>query len=382
MDFAFSDEQRLLRSEIIRFAERELNAGVRERDSGQIFSRELWQKCGEMGLQGLPVDEEHGGIGADPLTTALALEAFGYGCHDGGLVFAVCAHLLACVVPVWKHGGEELKQRYLPGLCDGSLIAVNGMTEPGSGSDAFSMSTTAVPDGDGFRINGNKTFSSNGPVADVALIYAMTDKEKGYHGGVTAFLVEKDTPGYEAGQKFEKMGLRSCSIGELVLEDVYVPAEAVVGKVGGGSNMFTESMDWERICIGATHIGKMEWLTELAIDYAKTRTAFGQKISKYQAVSHRIADMKMRLEAARWVTYKSASRLGRARDVAQDASITKLLVSESLLTSAMDAVRVLGGYGFMAEYDVERVLRDSVGSTLYSGTNDMQRNIITRWLGL
>lgn len=382
MDFSLTEEQRLLRSEIIRFAQKELNDGVIERDRDQVFPHDLWLKCGEMGLQGLPVEETYGGIGADALTTAIGLEALGYGCHDSGLVFSICAHLLACVVPVWKHGSEEQKQRYLPGLCNGTLIAVNGMTEPNSGSDAFSMATRAVRVDGGWRISGTKVFSSNGPIADLAVVYAVTDPQKGYYGGITAFLVEKGTPGFQAGQKFEKMGLRTCPIGELILEDAFVPDEAVLGGVGAGTTLFTQSMEWERICLVASHIGKMERLLEQAVEYARTRSAFGQKIGKFQSVSNRIADMKIRLEAARWLTYHSAWRLGKARDIAMDASITKVFVSESLVTSALDTVRTLGGYGIMVDYEVERALRDSVASTLYSGTNDLQRQIIARWLGL
>lgn len=382
MDFALTEEQQTLRREIIRFAQQELNQGVRERDREQRFSRELWEKCGEMRLQGLPVPEAYGGAGLDPLSTAVALEAFGYGCHDGGLVFGVCAHLLACVVPIWKHGSEAQKRRYLPGLCDGSLIAVNGMTEPSSGSDAFHMSTRAVPEGDGFRLNGTKTFSSNGPVADLAVVYAVTDPDKGYHGGITAFLMETDTPGFQAGQRFEKMGLRSCPIGELVLEDVPVSREAVLGEVGAGAQIFAQSMEWERICLVAAHVGTMERLLEQTVEYARTRRSFGKPIGRHQAVAHRIADMKVRLEAARLLTYKAAWRLDRARDVGLDASIAKLFASESLIQTALDAVHLLGGYGFMTEYHMERALRDSIASTIYSGTSEMQRDIIARWLGL
>jgi alkylation response protein AidB-like acyl-CoA dehydrogenase len=382
MDFEYTEDQRLLRKEIIAFARKELNAGAEDRDRECTFSRDLWSKCGEMGLPGLPVPEEYGGIGQDPLTTAIALEAFGYGCEDGGLVFSVCAHLLACVIPVWKHGSEELKQRYLPSLCQGSLIAVNGMTEPDSGSDAFAMTTRATPDGDGFRISGTKTFASNGPVADVALVYAVTDPEKGYYGGITAFLVETSSPGFRVGQTFEKMGLRSSPISELVLDDVFVPHDAIVGQVGAGTRLFTESMEWERICIAAVHVGTMERLVERAIAQARTRSAFGQPISKFQAVSHRIVDMKVRLEASRLLAYRSAWRLEHARSVAVDASVVKLFVSDSLVASALDTVQIFGGYGFMVEYGVERVLRDSVGSTLYSGTSEIQKNIIAGWLGL
>lgn len=382
MDFSFSDEQRLLRDQIVRFAKNELSPGAAERDAEHAFPRELWLKCGEMGLQGMPVPEAYGGSNLDPLSTAIGLEALGYGCEDGGLVFAVCAHLLACVVPIWKHGSEEQKQRYLPKLCSGQLIAVNAMTEPESGSDAFAMKTRARPDGDDFIIDGVKIFSSNGPVADLAVLYAKTDPDKGYIGGVTAFLVETGTPGFSKGQSFQKMGLRSCPIGELVFDNVRVPKSAVLGSVGGGGPIFNQSMEWERTCLVAAHVGKMERLLEKAVEYAQTRKSFGQRIGQFQAVSHRIADMKVRLEAARLLAYRTATRLETSKMVGLDAAITKLFVSESLLETAMDTVRVFGGYGIMTEYGVERALRDSVPGTLYSGTNDMQRNIIARWLGL
>jgi alkylation response protein AidB-like acyl-CoA dehydrogenase len=382
MEFGLDENHRILRDTIVRFAQNELNEGITERDRDHEFPLALWKQCGEMGLQGLPVPEDLGGMGLDPLSTAIALEALGYGCRDGGLVFSICAHLLACVVPVWKHGSEDQHEKYLSRLCGGELIAMNAMTEPGTGSDAFAMKTRAVQDGDGFRINGTKTFISNGPIGDLAVVYALTDPEKGYHGGVTAFLVEKGTPGFYPAQRFEKLGLRTCPIGELVFEDVWVPKEAVLGGVGAGATLFTQSMDWERACLVACHIGTMQWLLEKAVQYARGRTQFGQPIGKYQAVSHRIADMKVRLEASRLLTYQAAARLGQRHSVSLDASMAKLFVSESLLQSALDTVHTLGGYGVMVEYEVERSLRDAVASTIYSGTSEMQRNIIARWLGL
>lgn len=381
MNLDLTPEQKLLRDEIVRFARAELNRGARERDRDQEFARDLWVKCGEMKLQGLPVPEEHGGGGLDALGTAIALEALGYGCEDGGLVFAICAHLLACVVPIWKHASDEQRERWLPRLCDGSLIAVNGMTEPDSGSDAFAMSTRARHDGDGWVLSGAKTFSSNGPIADLALVYAVTDPEKGF-GGITAFVVEKEADGFRAGQKFEKMGLRSCPIGELVLEDVRVGPDAVLGGEGAGATIFAQSMDWERACLGATHVGTMQRLLEGAVAHARARRSGGQPIGKHQAVGHKIADMKVRLEASRLLVYQAAWRLERTRASAIDASIAKLHVSDSLVASAHDAVQILGGYGFLVESGVERTLRDSVASTIYSGTNEMQKNIIARWLGL
>jgi alkylation response protein AidB-like acyl-CoA dehydrogenase len=382
VDFSLSDEQTMLYEQISRFAGSELNRTDTESVSDHDFPHQRWQKGGEMRLQGLPVPEEYGGAGLDPLSTAVALEALGYGCRDGGLVFAICAHLLACVIPVWKHGSPEQRERLLPDLCKGGKIAVNGMTEPGTGSDAFAMQTRAVPKGSGFVINGTKTFSSNGPVADVALVFASTNPERGALGGITAFLIEKGTDGFRSGQKFQKMGLESCPIGELVMEDVYVPAEAVVGRVGRGAAIFCESMDWERACLVAAHIGTIQWLLEQAVDYARTRKQGGQTISKFQAVSHRLVDVKVRLEAGRYLTYKAAAGLNRPATASMDASIAKLFVSESLLASAIDTLRVFGGYGLMCEYGIEGVVRDSVAGTIYSGTSDIQRNIIARSLGL
>jgi len=382
MDFALTEDQKLLRENIIRFAREVLNDDVSKRDREAVFSRDLWRRCGEMGLSGLPVPEEYGGSGLDPLSTALALEALGYGCTDGGLVFSLCAHLLSCVVPLWLFGSETQKRRYLPGLCDGTLVGVHAMTEPGSGSDAFALRTKAWPDRDGFRISGTKTFISNGPVADLVIVFAMTDPQKGYHGGVTAFLVEKGTTGFQASQHFEKMGLRTSPLGELVFEDVWVPADAVLAGVGAGSALFTHAMDWERICLFASHIGAMERLLEKAVGHARTRAQFGQPIGKFQAVSHRIVDMKVQLEAARLLVYRAAWQLDRTKAVSLDASMAKLFVSECLVKAALDTLQIHGGYGYMVEYEVERALRDAVASTIYSGTSEMQRNIIARWLDL
>ncbi len=382
MDFSLSDEQRMLRDQISRFASHELNSDTGKDGAKHSFAHEKWQQCGEMRLQGLPVPNDLGGAGLDPLSTAIALEALGNGCRDGGLVFSICAHLFACVVPIWKHGSAAQHEQFLTRLCNGELIAVNGMTEPGSGSDAFSMQTRAVPEGDGFIINGSKTFASNGPIADIAVVYATTDPDKGYHGGVTAFLIEKGTPGFRSGQQFEKMGLQTCPVGELVLEDVYVPAESVIGRVGGGASIFSESMDWERACLVAAHVGTIQWLLDQAIEYARTRKQGGQTISKFQAVSHRLVDVKVRLEASRLLTYQAAAGLTRPRTASMNASIAKLFVSESLLTSAIDALRVFGGNGLMKEYGIEAIIGDGVAGTIYSGTSDIQRNIIARWLGL
>jgi len=382
MDFSLSADQETMRREIIAFARGSLNDGVIARDRDGEFPRELWTECARLGLMGLPVPDELGASGLDPLSTALALEAFGYGCADRGLVFSVCAHLLSCVIPIWRFGTEEQKRRLLPGLCDGTLIGVHAMTEPGSGSDAFALRTRAEPDGDGYRINGTKTFISNAPVADVIIVFALTDPAKGYHGGVSAFLTERGAKGLTVSRKIEKMGLRTSPFGELAFDDLYVPRSAMLATEGAGAQIFAHAMDWERICLFASHIGQIERLMEQAIAYARTRTQGGKAIGKYQAVAHKIADMKVQLEAARLLTYRSASRLDKTRTVALDAAMTKLFVSESLVRTALDTLQVYGGYGYTVEYEIERAVRDALGSTIYSGTSEVQRNIIAGWLGL
>lgn len=382
MDFSLTDAQQTLQDDIRRFAREELGDGVNERDREQTFSREGWDRCGTHRLQGLAIPEAYGGRGLDPLSTALALEAFGNGCPDAGLVFSVGAHLLACAVPLWKHGSEEQKERYLPRLCDGSWIAANAMTEPEAGSDASAIQTQAVPDGDGFRLTGTKTLITNAPVADLALVFAVTDAERGFQGGITAFLVERDTPGYRVGRVQEKMGHRTAPVGQLHLEDVRVSPDAVIGGVGAGSVIFGEAMNWERIGLFAAHLGAMERLVEESIAFARRRKQYGQPIGKFQAVSHRLVDMKVRLEAARLLTYRAASRLDQSRDVALHAAMVKLLVSESLVQTALDALQVHGGSGYLTDGPVERAVRDALGTTLYSGTSEIQRNIIARWLGL
>jgi len=382
MDFSLSDQQKTLSDSIVKFAQQALNVDVIARDREHRFPRDLWQQCADMGIQGLPADEAYGGSNLDALSVAVALEALGYGCRDAGLVFSLSAHILACVVPLSEHGSDEQKQRYLPGLCDGSLIGMHAITEPGAGSDAFAMRTTAVADGDGWRLNGSKTFISNGPVGDVAIVFAMTDPQKGFHGGTTAFLLEKGMPGFSAPGTFEKLGLRTSPISELVFENVYLPSSAVLGSVGGGASVFATAMDWERVLLVAGHVGAMQRLLETSIAYARRRSQSGQAIGKYQAISHKIADMKVNLEAARLLTYQAAWRLQQGKNMSMDAAITKLFVSESLVKTAMDSVQIHGGYGFMVDYEVERALRDAIGSTIYSGTSEIQRNIIARWLGL
>lgn len=382
MDFGLTEEQELLRGQIVEFARARLNRGVQARDQAGEFDREGFLACAEMGLFRLPIPEAEGGLGADVVTAMVAMEALGYGAEDQGLAFAVNTQLWTCELPILHFGSEAQKARYLPGLMSGALIGGHATSEPNSGSDAFAMETRAAQVGDRWVINGNKTFITNAPIADVLIVFASTGESRGFGGGITAFLVDTDTRGVQVGQPLHKMGLRTSPMAEVALEDVEVPASAMLGKKGGGAAIFNSEMEWERSCLFACHLGVMERQLERTVEYAKERRQFGQAIGKFQAVSHRIANMKMRIEVARPLLYKVGWLKDQGRRAISEAAIAKLFVSEAYVQSSLDAVMVHGGYGYMAEYEVERMLRDAVGSVLYSGTSDIQRNIIARWLGL
>jgi alkylation response protein AidB-like acyl-CoA dehydrogenase len=381
MDFALTEEQRSLRESIIGYARDELNDDVAERDKSGTFSREAWRKCADLGLLGLPVPEQYGGAGADAATTIVALEALGYACTDNGLIFSLNAQMWACETPIVRFGTEEQKQRYLPGLCDGSLIAAHGMSEPGSGSDAFSLSTTAQKNGSGYVLNGSKTFVTNAPESDLFLVFGTIDKELGF-AGVTAFLIDKDTPGLTVGKPLSKMGLRTSPMSELFFDGCEIPPESLLGKPGGGMLVFDSAMTWERGCILASTIGTMERQLERSLVYAQERRQFGQPIGGFQAVSHKLVDMKLRLETARLLLYRLGWLLDRGQPVTLESALVKLYLSDCYVRSSLDALQVHGGYGYMTEYELEREVRDAIGSKLYSGTSELQYNVAARSMGL
>ena len=381
MDFEWTDEQRAYRNAVVGFAQAELSDGVRRRDEEHEFSFEAWKKCAAFGIQGLPVPEDYGGQGADATTVMLALEAFGYGCKDNGLIFALNAQMWACEIPLVRFGTDEQKRRYLPGLCDGSLIAAQGMTEPDSGSDAFSLATAAEKAEDHYVLNGRKTFVTNGPQADVFLVYATTDRSSGF-AGLCVFIVDRETPGLSIGQPLHKMGLRTSPMSELFFDGCVVPADRMLGQPGAGMAIFNVAMQWERSCILASTVGTMQRQLERCIAHARERRQFGQPIGKFQAVSHRIADMKVRLETARLLPYRLGWLIDRGKSTALDAALAKLYLSECYLQSSLDALQIFGGYGYMSEYELEREVRDAIGSRIHSGTSDIQRNIIAGLLGL
>jgi alkylation response protein AidB-like acyl-CoA dehydrogenase len=381
MDFAWSDEQNGMRDSIAKFARAELNMGYGDREKRSEFNHEGWKKCAEMGILGLPVPKQYGGLGLDALTTIGVLESLGYGCVDNGLVFSINAHMWTLEIPLVNFGTDAQKERYLPRLCRGELIGANAMSEPGSGSDAYSLTTTAEKNGSRYVLNGSKVFVTNGPIADLFIVYATVDRAKGANG-VSAFLVEKGAAGLSYGAHTEKMGLRTSPMCELFFEGCEVDEENRLGREGAGKSLFADSMTWERSCILAGAVGTMQRILEKCIGYASERRQFGQPIGKFQLIASRIVEMKIRLETSRALLYRAGWLRSKGRSIFLEAAMAKLHISESLVQTAEDAIQIHGGYGYMAEYEVERELRDAVSSRLYSGTSEIQRLIIAPLLGL
>jgi alkylation response protein AidB-like acyl-CoA dehydrogenase len=381
VNFDLTQEQVELRERVIRFARETLNENVIQRDRDAVYSRELLKKCADFGIQGSAVPEQYGGSNLDIFSTMLRMEGLGYGCKDNGLIFAVNGQMWTVQMPILRFGTDEQKATYLPKLCSGEWIGANSVTEPDAGSDAFSLNTSARLEGDHYVLNGNKTFSTMAPAADVFIVYATVDKRKGFMG-VTAFIVERTFPGFRVGRTISKMGLRTAPFGEIHLEDCRVPVKNLLSKEGNGSAIFEDTVEWERACILAGFLGGMERQLEQCIKHATTRKQFGKSIGKNQSVANKIVDMKVRLETARLLLYKVAWTKQTKGKAVTDAAMAKLYVSEAWKASSLDAVQIHGGYGYTTEYEVERELRDAIGSTLYSGTSEIQRNIIARFLGL
>lgn len=345
------------------------------------FSRERFRRCGEFGLLRLCVPAAAGGLGLGALSTARVVEGFAYGARDPGLVFAASAHLFACVMPIVTHGRDEVVARLVPGLCRGELVGANAITESEAGSDVFALKTTAVRDGDAYVLSGTKTYVTNGPDADVLVVYAVTNPKHGYLG-ISAFAVDAATPGVVRGEPFHKIGLHGAPVAQVYFDDCRVPAGQLLGHEGGGAAVFNASMLWERACLFALYLGAMEDELEATIAYARSRNQGGKPIAKHQAVSHRIVDMKLRFEAARLLLYQACWRFDAGLDAQLDVFLSKLAVSEAAVTSALDALRIHGGMGVIAEVGVEAHLRDAIPGLIFSGTSEIQRELIAARLGL
>lgn len=378
MDFIFSEEQKSIFNLIRDFSKKKLNDRVFEDDEESIFPTEKWKACGDLGIFGLPIPEEYGGQGMDMLTTALAIKALGYGCKDEGLVVSICAHLCTFVIPLHLFGTDSQKNKYLPEVCAGKLIGGNGISEADAGSDITLIKTMVEKKNDQYIINGSKIFVTNGPVADLLIIYAK------HPGGMkmadtSAFLVEKGN--FCTGQHFKKMGLRTSQLCEILLVDCAVSKENLIGRERLGVNVFNVSMLWERIITSAYNIGAMEQQYEIVLEYANQRAQFGSKLIKFQTMADKLVEMRLKIELSNLLLYQTCWKFDNGKIDMSDASMLKLYVSESRVKNSLDAVHFFGAYGYLKDNIVEKQLRDAISCTTYSGTSEMQRKIIAERLG-
>lgn len=379
MDFGLSQEQQEWHDSAVKFARDRLIDDLLGRDERREFWREGWRLCAEFGIQGLPIPAEYGGRGQGLPVTIAAMEGLGYGCPDNGLIFAMNASMWTNSIPILRYGTEEQKRRFLPPLCDGTFVGANGASEVEAGSDIFSMTARAERRGDRWILNGRKTWVTSGPVADLFVCYATTDPARGILG-ISAFIIPRETPGFRVVREIPKLGVRTVPMGELAFEDCEVPAENLLGREGRGAEVFNCSMEWERGAILASTLGTMRRQLERCIDHARRRKQFGKPIGKFQSVSNKIVDMSLRLETCRPLVYKIGWLKARGKDATLEAAMAKLHVSDCFVKNSLDAVQLFGAAGFVTENGVERDLRDSIGSTIYSGTNEIQRNIIAQHL--
>jgi len=377
MDFNLPEGLVEFRDSVKQFAIENVKPSAEHRDLHEIWDPEIWKKMGEMGLLGLPFPEEYGGQGADCLTSTVATEAFAEGACDGGLTLAWGAHTIIGSMPIVLCGTEQQKKKYIPKLATGEWTAGLGLTEPGSGSDAAgSMKTRAEKKGDRYVLNGSKMFITNGPIGDVFIVMAVTDKAKGPMG-VSVFIVEKNFKGFHTGQKLKKMGMRTSTTSELIFEDMEVPAENMLSKENSGfARVGRATLEWERTVLVASAIGSMQFMLDESVRYAKNRVQFGEPIVRFQAIQEKIALVRMKLDASRLLLYKSASMKDQGKPAPIESSLAKVHATEAVIEAAYEMGQIHGGYCFIHEYPIERSFRDCRLGTLGGGTSEVMRSII------
>ncbi|HVL90328.1 MAG TPA: acyl-CoA dehydrogenase family protein [Actinomycetota bacterium] len=381
LNFEFTEEQLAFKKSVKEFAQKVVAPGADQRDKDGHFDREVWNAVGAFGLCGLPIPEEYGGSGADIVTTNLAFEALEEGGRDSGLLLSLGAHVCIGAVPIWLHGTEEQKRKYLPKLCSGEWIGAFAITEPDAGSDAAGIKTTARREGDGWVLNGSKTFITNGPVADVISVVAVTDPDAPSGNRMSCFVIEPPTDGFEVGKELDKMGNRSSPTSELHFRDCFVPAGRMLGPEGSALwKVAFECFDWERTVMVASAIGGMEAQLAACIEYARERKAFGKPISQFEMIQDKLARMRVSINASRWLLYHAAWLKQEGKPHMQEASIAKYFVAEAAVQNALEAVQIFGGYGYIKEYPVERSIRDAKLATIGGGTSEIQKLIIARTL--
>lgn len=380
MEFEWNEEQKELYEQAVSFAQKKMNKELIEADKTGHFSRERWRDLANLGVMGLNIPEEYGGSGLDAVTVAHVLEGLGYGCKDLGFFLSLGAHMWAVQMPVLLFGSEAMKNAFLPKLVSGEWVGAHAISEPEAGSDAMSMTTHAETDGDSYLINGRKTFVTNAPVCDFIVTFATLNNRRGF-AAVTAFALEKDTPGVSIEPHTDKMGTRTSPMSDIIFDNVRVPIANRIGNEYQGYKIFSKVMHWERALILAPFLGAMQRQIEECVKYANERVQFGKRLSNYQAITGKIVDMQVRLEAARMLIYKSAYILNHG-DATMASSVAKLYTSDAAVQTFMDALQIFGGYGFSTEFEIERQLRDALGAKIYSGTSEMQKVLISTQLGL
>ena len=380
MDFKLSKEHELLRKMYREFAQNEVKPLAAELDEEERFPKETIPKLAKLGMLGIPFPKKYGGAGGDNLAYAMAVEEVAKTCGTTSVI--ICAHTSLCCYPIYAYGTEEQKMKYLPDLLSGHKLGAFGLTEPGAGTDASGQQTTAVLEGDHYVLNGVKCFITNATEAETFVVFAMTDKSKGNHG-ISAFIVEKDFPGFSIGKHEKKMGIRGSATSDLIFEDCIVPKENLLGQEGKGFKIAMGTLDGGRVGVAAQALGIGEGAINEAIAYTKERVQFGKRISQFQNTQFQLADMKARADAAQLLVYRAAC----AKDDGDPkcgfySSMAKLFAAEMASDVTRRAVQLFGGYGYTREYPVERMMRDAKITEIYEGTSEVQRMVIANNLGV
>lgn len=377
MNFDYTPEQVQLRREVREFAAAEIAPHVLEWDEGQIFPLEVIKKLGRLGYMGAIIPEEYGGAGLGYIDYSIIIEELSR--VDGSVGIILAAHTSLCSNHIRKAGSEEQKRKYLPKLASGEWLGCWSLTEPEAGSDAAGTRSSAVREGDDWVLNGSKTFTTNAHYADVCVGMAMTDRTAARHG-ISAFILEKGTPGFRAGKKENKLGLRASATGEVIFSDCRLPQSQLLGKQGEGFVDSLRILDGGRVSIAALSIGMAQGAYDAALKYAKLRKQFGRPISEFQAIQHKLVDMAMKIDAARLLIYRAAEMLDAGKRVTRESAMAKLFASEAAVAIAGEAVQIHGGYGFIKDYPVEKFYRDVKLCTIGEGTSEIQRLVIARQL--
>ena len=377
MDFRMDKEHLLLQQMYRAFAENEVDPVAADVDATEEVPMENVKKLARYGFFGIPFPKEYGGQGADYLAYSMAVEELSKKCATTGVI--VSAHTSLCCAPIFENGNEEQKKKYLPDLLSGRKIGAFGLTEPGAGTDASGQKTTAVLDGDEYVLNGSKIFITNGGFADVFVVIAVTDKTKGYKG-ISAFIVEKGTPGFSVGEPEDKMGIRGSSTCELIFEDCRISKENLLGREGKGYTLALKTLDGGRIGIASQALGIAEGAIDETVKYVKERKQFGKRISQFQNTQFQLADMQTKTDAAQLLVYRAASTKGNGEEYMHQAAMAKLFAAENASDVTRRCLQLFGGYGYTRDYPIERMMRDAKITEIYEGTSEVMRMVVSNWM--